>query len=133
MRVRTYRPPGRSGGSELPGVLFLHGGGYAVGSPEQFAAVYRMLVRSRACVVVAPDYRKSLEAPYPAALNDCYGSLLWLKRNAAQTMKGTMRNMSGERAAVPESMRKATCGPLMRSCSWIAPAAVNAGNRRLRK
>jgi acetyl esterase/lipase len=83
VRVRTYRAPGRSGGSKLPGVLFLHGGGYAVGSPEQFVAAYRMLVRTRDCVVVAPDYRKSLEAPYPAALKDCYGSLLWLKQNAA--------------------------------------------------
>jgi acetyl esterase/lipase len=84
VRVRTYRPPGRSRGSGLPGVLFLHGGGYAMGSPEQFAPVYRMLLRTRECVIVAPDYRKSLEAPYPAAVNDCYGSLLWLKENAAE-------------------------------------------------
>jgi acetyl esterase/lipase len=83
VRARTYRPPGRSGRSALPGVLFLHGGGYAMGSPEQFAPVYRMLVRTRDCVIVAPDYRKSLEAPYPAAVNDCYASLLWLKENAA--------------------------------------------------
>jgi acetyl esterase/lipase len=82
VRVRTYRPPGRSGSSALPGVLYLHGGGYAIGSPENFASVYRMLQRTRDCVIVAPDYRKSLEAPYPAALHDCYGSLLWLKENA---------------------------------------------------
>ena len=84
VRVRTYRPPGPSAGSRLPGVLFLHGGGYAFGSPEQFAPVYRMLLQTRDCVIVAPDYRKSLEAPYPAALHDCYGSLLWLKAHAAE-------------------------------------------------
>ncbi len=84
VRVRTYRPPGRSQGSGLPGVLFLHGGGYAMGSPEQFGPVYRMLMGTRDCVIVAPDYRKSLEASYPAAVNDCYGSLLWLKANAAE-------------------------------------------------
>ena len=83
VRVRTYRRPGRSGSSGLPGVLYLHGGGYAIGSPEQFAPVYRMLLRTRDCFIVAPDYRKSLEAPYPAAVNDCYGSLLWLKQSAA--------------------------------------------------
>jgi len=83
VRVRTYRPPGRSRGARLPGVLFLHGGGYAMGSPEQFASTYRMLMRTRDCVIVAPDYRKSLEAPYPAAVNDCYGSLVWLKANAS--------------------------------------------------
>jgi acetyl esterase/lipase len=82
VRVRTYRPPGSGGG--LPGVLFLHGGGYAFGSPEQFAPAYRMLLETRDCVVVAPDYRKSLEAPYPAAVNDCYGALLWLRASAAE-------------------------------------------------
>ena len=84
VRVRTYRAPGRCGDAGLAGVLFLHGGGYAIGSPEQFAPVYRMLLSTRDCVVVAPDYRKSLEAPYPAAVNDCYGSLLWLKQHAAE-------------------------------------------------
>lgn len=84
VRVRTYRNPGRSAGSGLPGVLFLHGGGYVFGSPEQFASVYSMLLRTRDCVIVAPDYRKSFEAPYPAASNDCYGSLLWLKGHAAE-------------------------------------------------
>jgi acetyl esterase/lipase len=84
VRVRTYRSPSRPGHSLLPGVLFLHGGGYAIGSPEQFASVYRMLLETRDCVIVAPDYRKSLEAPFPAALHDCYGSLLWMKRHAAE-------------------------------------------------
>jgi acetyl esterase/lipase len=83
VRVRTYRPQGESGRSGLPGVLFLHGGGYAMGTPEQFGAVYRMLLATRNCVIVAPDYRKSLDAPYPAAVNDCYGSLLWLTQHAA--------------------------------------------------
>jgi len=83
VRVRIYRSPGRARPAGVPGVLFLHGGGYAFGSPEQFAPVYRTLLATRDCVVVSPDYRKSLEAPYPAAIHDCYGSLLWLKQNAA--------------------------------------------------
>lgn len=83
VRVRIYRSPGRSSQTRVPGVLFLHGGGYAIGSPEQFAPVYRMLLATRDCVIVAPDYRKSLEAPYPAAAHDCYAALLWLKANAA--------------------------------------------------
>jgi acetyl esterase/lipase len=84
VRVRSYRRPGPPGGDRLPGVVFLHGGGYAIGSPEQFAPTYRQLLRTRDCVIVAPDYRKSLEAPYPAALNDCYATLLWLQAHAAE-------------------------------------------------
>ena len=84
VRVCVYRPPGRAGGEPLPGVLFLHGGGYALGCPELFGPAYQMLMRTRACVIVAPDYRKSFDAPYPAAVNDCYATLRWMKQNAAE-------------------------------------------------
>ena len=33
-------------------------------------------------MAVLPDYTKSIEAPYPAALEDCYRVLLWMKDNA---------------------------------------------------
>lgn len=81
VRVRVYRSKSRSG-EKVPGVLFLHGGGYALGVPEMNGTTYETLIGLRECVVVAPDYRKSLDAPYPAALNDCYATLLWLRQNA---------------------------------------------------
>jgi acetyl esterase/lipase len=84
VRARIYRPIRGAGDARLPGVLFLHGGGYAIGNPEEFGDVYRMLIETRECVIVAPDYRKSLDAPYPAAVNDCYAALLFMKENAAE-------------------------------------------------
>jgi acetyl esterase/lipase len=84
VRVRVYRPRSRKTEGLLPGVLFLHGGGYAMGNPEGFGSTYEMLMQTRDCVIAAPDYRKSLDAPYPAAVHDCYGTLLWMKENAAE-------------------------------------------------
>jgi acetyl esterase/lipase len=63
-------------------MLYCHGGGYLIGSPEQFSKLIKKFIEKRPCVVIAPDYRKSTEAPYPAALNDCYDTLLWMKENA---------------------------------------------------
>jgi acetyl esterase/lipase len=84
VRVRIYRPPGARTDELLPGVLFLPGGGYALGTPEAFAATYQKLIGTRPCVIVSVDYRKSVEVPYPAALHDCYAALLWMKKNAAE-------------------------------------------------
>lgn len=65
-----------------PGFLWLHGGGYALGSPEQAAQTANRLNEASKCVVIAPDYRLSVEAPYPAALEDCYQTLSWMKSHA---------------------------------------------------
>ncbi len=67
---------------QVPGVLWIHGGGYAIGAPEQSLATVRRLVTVSNAVVVLPDYRLSVEAPYPAALDDCYDALLWLRDHA---------------------------------------------------
>ncbi len=63
----------------VPGVLWLHGGGYALGAPEQSKMMAKEFIAVSDCIVVAPDYRLSIEATYPAALEDCYEVLLWMK------------------------------------------------------
>lgn len=80
IRVRVFRPLNHSG--RLPGFLYLHGGGYMIGNPEIYLDKIKMFIDAKACVVVAPDYRKALSAPYPAAFNDGYDTLLWMKENA---------------------------------------------------
>lgn len=83
LRIRIYKPHHQLD-PLLPGVLWIHGGGYAMGNPELFGESYRRLIEASPCVVIAPDYRLSIEAPYPAALDDCYDALLWLKEHARE-------------------------------------------------
>lgn len=82
IRVRVYKPLDLKG--NVPGVLWIHGGGYAMGNPEQFGATYKKLIDVGNCVVVAPDYQLSIDAPYPAALDDCYDTLLWMKNQTKE-------------------------------------------------
>lgn len=77
LRLCVYSP--KVPKKDVPGILWLHGGGYAKGVPEQDEGFIKRFIEASGCVVVAPDYRTSLEAPYPAALEDCYAALLWLK------------------------------------------------------
>ncbi len=80
MRVLILKPKNAS--AKVPGVLWLHGGGYATGVPEMaFMSRARDLAKMGA-VVVSPAYRLSWKAPYPAAFDDCYETLLWLKEHA---------------------------------------------------
>lgn len=80
IRVRIYKPLTPSE-KPLPVILYCHGGGYALTIPELSAPQIKGLLDTRDCIVVAPDYRKSIEAPYPAALDDCYDTLKWIKNN----------------------------------------------------
>jgi acetyl esterase/lipase len=51
-------------------VLYLHGGGYVVGSPTSHRAMLAHLSRAAAAPVHALDYRRAPEHPFPAALDD---------------------------------------------------------------
>ena len=74
----------RTATDNATGVLWLHGGGYAVGMKEMVHMSRAMgLVKQFGAVVLAPGYRLSLQAPYPAATEDCYAALLYLKEHAA--------------------------------------------------
>lgn len=66
----------------VTGLLWLHGGGYAFGIPEIETTMIERLIQTSNTVVVSPDYRLSLEAPYPAALHDAYDTLVWMQQHA---------------------------------------------------
>ena len=67
---------------EATGLLWLHDGGFAFGVPEQESLLVDRFCSDGSCVAVLPDYTKSGERPYPAALEDAYRTLLWMKDNA---------------------------------------------------
>jgi acetyl esterase/lipase len=69
---------------KAPGILWIHGGGYALGVPEQDEAFIRRFIDESGAVVVSPDYTLSVDNPYPAALDDCYAALLWLRDNGGR-------------------------------------------------
>jgi len=79
LRICVYTPLERK--ENVSGLLWIHGGGYAIGMPEQDDAYILDFVKASSCVVVSPDYTLSLDKPYPAAFDDCYATLLWLRDN----------------------------------------------------
>ncbi|MHC9296189.1 alpha/beta hydrolase [Mycobacterium sp. LTG2003] len=74
--VRLFRPSG--GATAGPALLWMHGGGYVLGSPAQDDALCRRFANELGATVAAVKYRLAPQNPYPAALEDCYSALTWL-------------------------------------------------------
>jgi len=76
VEVRLHRPPMAEpiGGA----LLWIHGGGYVIGTAAQDDKLCRRFVQRLGVPVAAADYRLAPEHPYPAALEDCYDALTWL-------------------------------------------------------
>lgn len=80
IRVRIFKP--FNAPDRLPAMLYVHGGGYLTGFPEQAIALIQDFLETRDIVIVAPAYRLSINHPFPAGYNDCYETLLWMKENS---------------------------------------------------
>ncbi|MFI6169973.1 alpha/beta hydrolase [Nocardia sp. NPDC051052] len=63
-------------------VLYLHGGGYAVGSPATHRSLAARLAHETGATVYVPDYRLAPEHPFPAALDDAEAAFLELVESA---------------------------------------------------
>ncbi|MCH1625816.1 alpha/beta hydrolase [Fredinandcohnia sp. SECRCQ15] len=80
VRVRIYEPIEKKG--ILPGLLWIHGGGYVMGTPDSDDALCQRFVSEAECIVVSVDYRLAPEHPYPVPLEDCYAALTWFADHA---------------------------------------------------
>ena len=86
MKLLILRPAAKKQPREkTPGILWIHGGGYAVGMAGMvFMSRAKRLVTEYGAVVISPEYRLASQAPYPAALEDCYAALLYLKEHTEE-------------------------------------------------
>ncbi|GGB53951.1 hypothetical protein GCM10011505_38710 [Tistrella bauzanensis] len=80
MAVRLYRPePLTLEAAPLPALLFIHGGGWTIGSLDAYDRLCRHVAAAAGIAVVSLDYRLAPEHPFPAAAEDAiaaWGALL---------------------------------------------------------
>jgi acetyl esterase/lipase len=83
LRLRLYRRP-KSMPQPAPALLWMHGGGYILGKPEQDDACCIQYARQLDMLVVSVDYRVAPEHPFPCSLDDCLAALEWLCAQAVE-------------------------------------------------
>jgi acetyl esterase len=81
LKATLHTPAGV--GPSAPLVVYFHGGGFVVGSPESHAGLCRFIARRVRCKVLAVEYRKAPQHRFPAAVDDCTAAFRWSAANAA--------------------------------------------------
>lgn len=90
LAVRIYTPSTAST-EPLPVMVFLHGGGFVVGSLDSHDGICREFCQRTPCAVVAVEYRRAPEYKFPTALHDAADALAWLAMQAAALNLDTTR------------------------------------------
>ncbi len=92
LQLDVYLPPGAADAAALsyPAIVFIHGGGWAVGSRRRFGRAFKEWTPTAlerlalaGFVVACVDYRLSSEAIFPAQLHDCKAAVRWVRANSA--------------------------------------------------
>jgi acetyl esterase len=81
IHCRTYSLPG-IGPVPKPVILYLHGGGFTVGTSADTAAITSRLARDTGALVVSADYRMAPEWPFPYAVEDAFSVYRGLQEEA---------------------------------------------------
>ena len=142
-----YRPNAES---DLPVLVYFHGGGYTIGSLQSHDCVCRALCVEAACIVISVDYRLAPEHKYPAAVDDAWAATQWVAKNAT-AFGGDARRIAvggdsagGNLAAVVSLKAKAVDGPPLvfqlliypgteMSCSFASHETFGQGYRLTRE
>ena len=86
--VRLYHP---DPGSDLPLVLFYHGGGWTVNDLDTHDRLATLIAKDSGCAVLSVEYRVCPESKYPAPVEDAYTSFIWAHDNGRRLHADTSR------------------------------------------
>lgn len=79
LRIRVYRP---AGAEKMPALVYLFGGGWALGTIDTSDGICRALTNLVGCVTVSVGYRLAPEHRFPAAVLDCHAAVRWVAEHA---------------------------------------------------
>jgi len=94
-RLTIIRPRGFRTGERLPALVFLHGGGWTLGSLATYEPFCRQLANACNMIVIWVEYRLAPEAPFPAAYEDTLAAWRWVTVNYAELGADPARIMIG--------------------------------------
>jgi acetyl esterase len=123
--VRLLRPAGAPG--KLPVAVYMHGGGWVLGSPDTHDRLARDIVNASGAALIMVRYDRAPEARYPIALEQAYAATAWLAENGeALGLDSTRLAVAGDSAGASLAagvaiLAKRRQGPSLRHQTFIYP------------
>ncbi|KAI8964195.1 Alpha/Beta hydrolase protein [Daldinia sp. FL1419] len=77
--VRLFYPQGHKEDQKLPALIYYHGGGYTVGSVDEFENGLRLLAEAAGIITIGVEYRLAPEFPFPTQLDEYEDVLQWTR------------------------------------------------------
>jgi acetyl esterase len=111
-------------------MVYFHGGGWTVGTLEDYDAVLQKLTARTNCAIVSVGYRLAPVHPFPAAVDDAYAALCWAANNfegvAGKTVPLIVAGDSagGNLAAVVSQLARDIAGPAIAAQILIYPSVA---------
>jgi acetyl esterase len=81
--VRIYRPASLEPGWLAPCILYMHGGGWVLGSVDTHDCITAEIAEITGAIVFSVDYLLAPEYPFPAGFDQCRAALAMLWRQGA--------------------------------------------------
>jgi len=83
-KVRIYSPAGTNANSDLPVIIYYHGGGWVIANLDTYDATPRYLSEALNAVVVSVEYRHAPEFKFPNQHEDAAAAYRWTLDNIAR-------------------------------------------------
>lgn len=139
--VRIYRPADMREVERLPGVVYLHGGGFCMDEFVNYDLMICRMLKLRRMVLVYVRYRLAPEFPFPAAVDDCFAVTRYIQRNTEQlnmdseklilmgddaggnlTMNMLIRMISEDGLDLPKFKVQIVLVPFIQALNFITPS-----------
>ncbi len=100
-------------------ILYLHGGGYIMGSPKSHIAMAARLGKRAGAAVTVIDYRLAPEHPYPAAIDDCVAAYRDLADRIDPSLITIAGDSAGGGAALATVCTLRDAGDILPACAYV--------------
>jgi acetyl esterase len=135
--ARVYEPVPEPVGT----VVYYHGGGWVLGTLDDFDAVCQSLAVAAGTRVVSVDYRLAPEHRFPAATDDAFAALLWIAERHPDTPIVVAGDSAGGNLAAVSALRAREAGgpeialqllvyPVV-DCDLMRPSCVECADTKL--